>query len=77
MSTKTAVERLVRVRTRLPLFWQRTIKLGIRAGGETVVVDLALVIASPGEWGRLISCDSSGWWESRFGPFVVGAKVVR
>lgn len=68
----------VPVRARVPLMWARTILLHVRRGPLQAVVELELVIASPGHWRRLVSADVDGdWWTQKFGPFVVGLRPAR
>lgn len=67
---------LVKVRTRLPLMWARTVWIVACVNGRREVIEMDLVIASEGWWRKISSSSGgeTGWRECRFGPFVVGLR---
>ena len=74
---KEAASRDVKVRARVPLMWMRTIYLKVGKSPTHFLVELELVIASPGAWRKLTTCAENpekAWWSGRYGPFVVGLR---
>lgn len=66
---------MARVRTKVPLLWSRRLRRSVRVGAELTVVEVDLVIASTGEWRKLMASGGRAWSSlGSFGPFRVGTR---